>query len=90
VRAARAADGAVPYAVSAREDGNFRINLGYGSELRPSLERLPVCGECLSELAFDGYSSALAPLDRARVLQGFTLTRFFERYRRALAADVKP
>jgi hypothetical protein len=63
------------YKVSAREDGDLGLS---------------VCAECLGELAFDGYSSALEPRERANLLEGFTLTRFFERYRRALAADATP
>jgi hypothetical protein len=89
VRRLRASPAAVRHAVAAREDGGFSVNLVCGTESRTSLERLPVCGDCLSELAFDGYCESLPGDLRVRALAGFTVTRFFGRYRRALVADAK-
>jgi hypothetical protein len=60
-----------------------------GTEVRTSLERLPVCADCLGELAFDGYSASQPDELRVRALAGFTVTRFFGQYRRALVADAK-
>lgn len=74
-------------AVSAREDGEFQINIVDGAQHRPAMERLLVCEACLGELSFDEFSAAMAPADRMRMVRAFTLTGFFERYRRSLAAD---
>jgi hypothetical protein len=76
--------GASRHVVAAREDGCFRVDLLQGGECRPSLERLPVCEDCLSELVFDGYTSESTREARHRAAAGFTVTRFFTQYRRAL------
>ena len=95
VRRLRAAEAASRHAVSAREDGSFQINLVRGPDVRPSLEQLPVCEDCLAELRLDGYSSSGPATGsgsgsgaaRVRALEGFTIRRFFETYTRALSAD---
>ena len=93
VRRLRAAATPSRHAVSAREDGRFQINLMFGTDVRPCLEQLPVCEDCLAELDFDGYSSsgtgtaAGVGAARVRALQGFTIKRFFATYTRALSAD---
>jgi hypothetical protein len=89
VRRLRASPTPARHAIAAREDGGFSVNLLCGTEVRTSLERLPVCADCLSELAFDGYSESLPGELRVRAMAGFTVTRFFGRYRRALVADAK-
>lgn len=89
VRRLRAAPKPARHAIAARDDGGFAVNLLCGTEVHESIERLPVCGDCLSELAFDGYSESLPGDLRVRALAGFTVTRFFGRYRRALVADAK-
>jgi hypothetical protein len=87
VRRLRAGGRAVRHVVSAREDGCFSVNLLQGGAPTPSLERLPVCEDCLAELKFDGFAPDLPSGARVRALAGFTVTRFFEKYRRALGAD---
>ncbi|MGA2777829.1 MAG: hypothetical protein ABSF94_09730 [Steroidobacteraceae bacterium] len=87
VRRLRTADAASRHVVSAREDGQFQVNLLHGADSRPSLERLPVCEDCLAEVAFEGYSRSDPSAIRVRALAGFTVTRFFEKYKRALSAD---
>ncbi len=87
VQRLRAADRAARHVVCAREDGSFRVNLVQGGAVGSSLERLPVCEECLVELAFDGFSPDLPRDVRVRSLAGFTVTRFFTKYRRALVAS---
>ncbi len=90
VRRLRDAGAASRHVVAAREDGCFLVDLLQAGQRLPSLERLPVCEDCLGELAFDGYLAA-SPRDlRFRVAAGFTVTRFFTQYRRALVADDVP
>jgi len=86
VRTARDVDG-VPYVVSAREDGQFQVRLVRTGSAAVSLERLPVCVDCLGELGFDGYEKLMPAQDRMRLAAAFTVTRFFARYHRALVAD---
>ncbi len=87
VRRQRGSERAVRQVVCAREDGCFQVNLVQGGASNVSLERLPVCEDCLAELKFDGFTPDLPAAVRVRALAGFTVTRFFEKYRRALAAD---
>jgi hypothetical protein len=89
VRSMRAEGGFGRHAVSAREDGNFKVDLVMGSQIQSSLRRLPVCEACLSELKFDEFSDNLPPTERVRALAGFTVTRFFEKYRRNLLPDAE-
>jgi hypothetical protein len=72
------------HVVAAREDGCFLVDLLQTGQPRPSLERLPVCEECLGELAFDGFTSVMHRESRIRAAAGFSVTRFFTQYRRAL------
>ena len=90
VRRLRESEATAPYVVSAREDGCFQVDLVEAERRRPSLERLPVCEDCLGELAFDGYSGALPREARVRAAAGFTVTRFFLQYRRALSGGDGP
>jgi hypothetical protein len=87
VRAMRTLEKTAPLAVSAREDGLFGVNLLDGELQSASFERLAVCEECLIELCFENYSRAMAPEERVRARRGFTMTAFFERYRRNLVAE---
>ena len=87
VRSMREPGGVGRHAVSAREDGNFKIDAVLGTQVQSMLRRLPVCEECLAELAFDNFSEDLGPIDRVRTIGGFTVTRFFEKYRRNLLPD---
>jgi hypothetical protein len=87
VRRLRDAGRAARHVVCAREDGSFQVNLLRDGAVAASLERLPVCEDCLAELAFDGFTRTLAAGVRVRALAGFTVTRFFQKYRRALVAD---
>jgi hypothetical protein len=90
VRRLRDSGAASRHVVAAREDGCFQVDLLQAGQSLPSLERLPVCEDCLDELAFDGYSVA-SPRDlRVRAAAGFTVTRFFTQYRRALVAGDVP
>jgi hypothetical protein len=75
VRRLRGGDMTTQFAVSAREDGLFQVNIPRGAETQTSLEALPVCTDCL-----DGVASLWR-------LEGFTIKRFFTQYHRALAAD---
>jgi hypothetical protein len=75
VRRLRGADMTAQHTVSAREDGLFQVNVLRGAEAQTSLEALPVCTDCLDEIA-----SPRAP-------EAFTIKHFFTRYHRALAAD---
>ena len=77
------------HAVSAREDGNFKVDVVMCAQVQSALRRLPVCEACLIELSFDDFSKDLPPTDRVRALAGFTVTRFFEKYRRNLLPDVQ-
>ncbi len=86
VRGARTVSG-VPYVVSAREDGQFEVKLVHDQSVASALERLPVCLECLDELGFDGYEKLMPVPERMRLAAGFTITRFFAVYHRALVAD---
>jgi len=85
VRRLRHSGSASRLVVAARDDGSFQVDLLKAGERLPSLERLPVCEDCLDALAFDGYSAALPRDLRVRAAAGFTITRFFTRYRRALS-----
>jgi hypothetical protein len=87
VRGMRERGGSGRHAVSAREDGNFKVDVVLGNQVQSMLRRLPVCEACLSELSFDNFSENLPPTDRVRALAGFTVTRFFEKYRRNLLPD---
>lgn len=89
VRDMREQGGFARHAVSAREDGNFKVDVVMGAQVQSALRRLPVCEACLSELSFDDFSKDLPPTDRVRALAGFTVTRFFEKYRRNLLPDVQ-
>ncbi len=86
----RAVDAAAQFVVSAREDGVFETNLVEGGLQSVSFERLLVCEACLLELAFDGYSPAMTPAERIRTRHAFTVSTFFERYRRTLVAEPVP
>jgi hypothetical protein len=86
VRGARTVAG-VPYVVSAREDGQFEVKLVHDQPLSSALERLPVCLDCLDALGFDGYEKLMPAPERMRLAAGFTMTRFFATYHRALVAD---
>lgn len=87
VRSMREGGSMARHAVTAREDGHFFVNLVPGAKAQRSLERLYICEACLGELAFDDYSPAWPATARVRALEGFTVTRFFEKYRRALIED---
>lgn len=87
VRRLRDADMNARHAVSAREDGLFAVNLTRGPDIRPSLEALPVCEDCLGELAFDLCSPHSAASERRGALAGFSVPRFFEKFPRALSLD---
>jgi len=89
VRKMRAQGGFGRHAVCAREDGNFVVDATFEAEARSALRRLPVCEACLAELGFDNYSPELPPADRERIVASFTITRFFEQYRRNLLPDAK-
>jgi hypothetical protein len=78
---------AMPHVVTAREDGQFQVTLVGSAGVSTSFERLPVCLHCLEELGFDGYEKLMPTAERVRVAAGFTVTRFFSTYHRALAAD---
>jgi hypothetical protein len=90
VRRLRESEATSRHVVAAREDGCFQVELLQAGQRHPSLERLPVCEDCLGELAFDGYSSALPRDARVRAVAGFTITRFFTQYRRALSGGEGP
>ena len=87
VRNMREQSGFGRHAVSAREDGNFKVDVVRGTQVQSTLRRLPVCEACLTELAFDDFSGTLPPTDRVRALAGFTVRRFFEKYRGNLLPD---
>jgi hypothetical protein len=87
VRRLRGSETASRHAVAAREDGVFEVNLLAGAEGRASLERLPVCEDCLEELHFDGYSPDLPAVARKQALASFTVPRFYSIYHRALSLD---
>jgi hypothetical protein len=87
VRAMRKQPTTPALAVSAREDGDFRVNLFHGADQRAEWERLPVCEACLEELPYDNFSAAMPAAERSRFVREFTIRGFFERYRRSLSGD---
>jgi hypothetical protein len=87
VRRMREQGGFGRQAVSAREDGSFKVEAAMGAQVQSVARRLAVCEACLAELKFDNFSAELAPTDRVRVVAGFTITRFFEKYRRNLLPE---
>lgn len=64
----------VRHAVSAREDGQFPVNLVQGTQVSRALRSLPPCECCLHDLAFDTAEPFVVPL-------------FFEKFHRSLAID---
>jgi hypothetical protein len=87
VRRLRAGERAARHVVSARDDGCFQVHLRQSGGVVTALERLPVCEECLAEIAFDGFARELPGGARSRALASFTVMRYFAKYRRALVAD---
>jgi hypothetical protein len=89
VRDMRANSSPGRHAVCAREDGSFKVDAAIGNQVQSVLRRLPVCENCLLELAFDSYSDGMEPTDRVRTVAAFSIARFFEKYRGNLLPDVK-
>lgn len=65
------------YVVSDRDDDVFFIRIDSGPLKQTSLN---VCQNCLDRLSWDGFSSESPRETRYRIVENFTLRRFFERY----------
>lgn len=75
---------AARYVVAARLDGTFRLNIIDGNRKTETLRKLAVCQNCMGMLSFDGFQMTLPRSSRYRLVNSFTLDRFFERYPRSL------
>ncbi len=75
VRTLREQASFVRHAVSAREDGQFPVNLVQGAQVSRAMRSLPPCECCLHDLAFDA-----SP-------EPFVVPVFFEKFHRSLAID---
>src|SRR5262249_9162484 len=69
------------YVVATRDDGNFKINkISSGRRRSSSWEKLDICQNCLDELGFDNFSYSLPRGNRKRIVNDFTIARFFDVY----------
>lgn len=75
VRAMREQASFVRHAVSAREDGQFPVNLLQGSLVKRAMKHLSPCECCIHDLAFDAAT------------QPFVVPLFFEKFHRSLATE---
>ncbi|HWE06647.1 MAG TPA: hypothetical protein VG274_08065, partial [Rhizomicrobium sp.] len=76
------------YVVAVRPDGTFRLNLIDGKRKTEELRKLAVCQNCMDKLRFDGFVMGLPRPDRIRLVQSFTLDRFFEKFSKTLLTDI--
>jgi len=76
------------YVVAIKEDGNFAINKvhKFGGTKRDSL-RLITCEQCLNALEFDGFSFDLPEFKRRRIVNSFSIGKFFTRYPKCLVVE---
>ncbi len=76
------------YVVAIKEDGNFAINKvhKFGGTKRDAL-RLITCEQCLNALAFDGFSFDLPDGKRRKIVNSFSIGKFFTRYPKCLVVD---
>lgn len=77
-----------PYVVAVKEDGDFAINKvhAWGKTERGAL-RLVVCENCLSALAYEGFSHELPEHKRRRIIASFSIWRFFKKYPKCLVVE---
>jgi hypothetical protein len=72
------------YVVATREDGSFLLNKMNGQKRNTFWERLNVCQNCLNSLSFDEFSYSLHKTKRIKIVDEFTIPRFFEKYPKSL------
>ena len=80
---------AARYVVAARLDGTFRLNIIDGNKKTETLRKLAVCQNCMAMLEFDGFQMRLPRPSRYRLVNAFTLDRFFEQFPRSLH-EIRP
>jgi hypothetical protein len=79
------------YVVAARQDGRFEVNfIETDRSVRSSTERLHVCQNCLTFLAFDGFQMTMQRTVREARVASFKLEQFFQSYPRALHIELPP
>ncbi len=77
-----------PYAVAINEDGNFSIHkIHMWGRTEYDVFRLVVCEHCLNALSYDGYSHDMPEHTRRRILDSFSIWRFFKSYPKCLVAE---
>jgi hypothetical protein len=75
---------AARYVIATRLDGTFRLNIINGTRKTEELKKLAVCQNCIDLLKFDGFEMTLSKPMRMRLVNSFTLDRFFEKFSRSL------
>jgi hypothetical protein len=77
------------YVVANRDDGMFAVNISKGGASRATKLALSVCQNCLSRVAWEGFSYSDAKPRRLAAVKQFSLKSFFERYPKDLLS-VRP
>jgi hypothetical protein len=72
------------YVVATRDDGKFLINKISNNSRKKSWEKLNVCQNCLSALAFDGFKENWHSPRKRQAVEAFVISRFFEQYPKSL------
>lgn len=74
------------YVVATREDGLFELNIraADSSRYRGQTHRLRVCQFCLGKIHWDGFEYKIPTVHKRKIVGEFTLSRFFERYKKTL------
>jgi hypothetical protein len=76
------------YVVAARQDGLFEVNIIEENRVtRSSAEPLNVCQNCLTHIAFNGFSPNQSKAERERRVAAFQLVDFFKQFPRALLSE---
>jgi hypothetical protein len=76
------------YVVAAKADGTFNINIKQGEKTRTELRKLSVCQNCLNALKYDCLERGMLQSQRAKIVSGFQLEKFFEIYPRSLHKEL--
>jgi hypothetical protein len=79
------------YVVATRIDGSFELNVKTHGDTgyRHVTERLDVCQNCLTRLAWAGFHNTLTSPERVVHVRAFSIAQFFEKYGMSLVS-VKP
>ena len=72
------------YVAATKLDGYFDLVFINSASQKPQSRRLDVCKNCLSQLAFDGYSQSMTSSQKTKFVAEFVPERFFSTYEKTL------